>query len=294
MEHGPDPRAVVDVPGTGEPRSPRRRRRRLRSTAIGLVAVLGIGWVGLQVQPSPLPAADPAAGPVTTVPLPDGLPAPVDRFYRTLYGEQVPVVDSAVISGRGTMRIAGITFPARFRFSHVTGEAYRHYIELTAFGARIMSVNEWFVDGSARLELPFGVSEGPNIDQGANLALWAEAVWMPSVWVTDPQARWEPLDDTSAHLTVPFGDERETFTVRFDPDTGLLTSMESLRFKEAADLARTGWRNEAPEWGSVDGHPVPPTATVAWADEGSPWANLRTEQVVYNADLEHYVRAAGP
>lgn len=274
--------------------SPGRYRRPLGFTAGGIATVLGVGWLGLRVQPSPLPDASITAGQVTTVRLPGGLPAPVDRFYRELYGERVPVVDSAVISGRGTMRIAGITFPARFRFSHVTGESYRHYIELTGFGARLMAVNEWFVDDHARLELPFGVSEGPNIDQGANLALWAEAIWMPSVWVTDPKVRWEPIDDTSTRLTVPFGDDDETFTVHFDPETGLLTRMQSLRFKGAAAEARTGWRNEAPEWGRVDGHPVPLTATVTWADEGSPWADLRTDEVVYNADLDDYVRGAGP
>lgn len=256
--------------------------------------MLATGWVGLRVSPSPLPQPAVSAGDVTTVPLPDGLPAPVDRFYRTLYGDRVPVVESAVITGRGTMRIAGITFPARFRFSHVTGESYRHYIELTAFGARLTAVNEWFVDGRARLELPFGVSQGPNVDQGANLALWAETVWMPSVWVTDPAAHWEPIDATSARLDVPFGDERETFTARFDPDTGLLDSMQSMRFKGEDDQARTGWLNHAPEWGRVDGHPAPLSATVTWLDEGSPWAELRTEQLIYNADLEDYVRAAGP
>jgi hypothetical protein len=168
------------------------------------------------------------------------------------------------------MRIAGLTFPARYRFSHVTGDAFRHDIELTMFGRRVLSVNEWFVDGHARLELPFGVSEGPNVDQGANLALWAEAVWMPSVWVTDPRARWEAVDEHRALLHVPFGDEVETFTVSFDPDTDLLRRMESTRFKGEADSDKTLWINDAIDRSEVDGHPVPPRAEVTWADEGSP------------------------
>lgn len=286
----------------GEPRrtttttTPERRRvpRRLGYVAGGFAAALATGWLGLQVEPAPLPDPPVTGGETTTVPLPTDLPEPVDRFYRTLYGEAVPVVTTAVISGRGTMRISGITFPARFRFSHVTGEDYRHYIELTVFGARLTAVNEWFLDGQARLELPFGVSEGANVDQGANLALWAEAVWMPAVWVTDPLVRWEPIDDASARLTIPFGDGHETFTVRFDPDTGLLSSMASLRFKGERDEAKTGWLNEAREWGRVDGHPVPLRAAVTWADEGSPWAELRTEQVLYEADLDDYMRRAGP
>lgn len=287
---------VLASPDQQTPPSPTRRRygRPLGYVAGGLATVVATGWLGLQFTPAPLSQPAVSAGETATVPLPEGLPAPVARFYRTLYGDRVPVIDSAVITGRGTMRIAGITFPARFRFSHLTGQDYRHYIELTAFGARVTAVNEWFLDGHARLELPFGVSEGPNVDQGANLALWAEAVWMPSVWVTDSRARWEPIDATSAQLTIPFGDERETFTVRFDPDTGLLTSMESLRFKGETDEVRTRWLNQAPEWGDVDGHPVPLRATVTWLDEGSPWADLTTEQVIYNADLDEYLQAAGP
>jgi hypothetical protein len=44
-----------------------------------------------------------------------------ERFYRTLYSEQLPVTDTLVISRRGTVLIQGITFRSRFRFSHRAG-----------------------------------------------------------------------------------------------------------------------------------------------------------------------------
>lgn len=262
---------------------------------VGTLATVGLlAWGGLQVQPRSLPPVHRAPAATRMVPLERGLPAPVERFYRALYGDEVPVVDSAIVSGRGSMRVNGITLPVRFRFTHAAGQEYRHHIEATVYGVRVLTVHETYLDGRARLELPFGVSEGPNIDQGANLALWAEAIWMPSVWITDPRVRWEPIDSGSAALVVPFAGAEERFIARFDPGTGLLRQLESLRYKLADDQEKTGWLNDVTVWEDLDGRRMPVGIGLTWHDEGSPWAKLTVEDVVYNADVDDELTYRGP
>lgn len=265
-------------------------------TLIGLLAVLaGIGWLGLQVQPKPFPAYPEQTLALQTIKLPADLPAPVARYYETIVGDQIPVIESAVISGRGTLRVKGISFPARFRFTHIAGQGYWHYIEATIFGYPVMKVNEWYLDGHARMELPVGVIENePKVDMGANLALWGESVfWLPSILVTDPRVCWEAIDDTTACLVVPFGEEEDTFTVTFDPQTGLIRTMEAMRYREATDEARIPWRNEMLGWQTFHGVKVPSPAATTWLDEETPWAVWTIEDVAYNVDVSEYIRAGG-
>jgi hypothetical protein len=70
--------------------------------------------------------------------------------------------------------------------------------------------------------------------------------------------------------------------------------MESLRYKGADATSKTLWINDVREWGELDGRPVPIVTAVQWGDEDTAWAVLRTEDVVYDADLSGYLRAEGP
>ncbi len=267
--------------------------------ALGVLAALVlVAGFGLRIRPAPFAPYSQPGGSIPRVPLPAGLPAPVERYYRTLYGDSVPLITSAVITGRGTMRPAGpVDIPVRFRFTHQAGQSYRHYFEATFFGASFLRVNEHFLDGHGRLEFPEfmgGVTAGANVDQGANLALWAEASWFPALWATDERVRWEAVDDQTALLSVPFGNTRETFVVRFDPETGLMTLMESMRFRGVTDTKKILWLNEVVAWAAVDGQRMGVTGAVTWFDQRTPWTTLTVESVVFNSDVADYVRQTGP
>ena len=235
------------------------------------VVLVSLGWLGLRIKPAPLPAFPQQSGELETVPLPEDLPAPVQRFYRQVYGENLPVIESFVVTGRAKMRIMGITFPSRFRFTHIAGQDYRHYIETTMFGLSLMKVNEHYLDGVSRLELPFGVEEGPKVDQGANLGLWAETLWFPSIFITDARVRWEPIDEETALLIVPFGEKEQRFVARFDPETGMLQFLESMRYKSTklcSGAASTG--TQPPRSARLPG------STKAHRGPCSPWKTFAT------------------
>jgi hypothetical protein len=85
----------------------------LLGVVLALLVLVALGWAGLQVPPAPFPPVAEAPGEVATVPLPEGLPAPVARFYREAYSGELPVYDSVVLAGRARLRIMGVTLPAR-------------------------------------------------------------------------------------------------------------------------------------------------------------------------------------
>lgn len=193
---------------------------------IVLFAFVLLLWLGLQIPPAPFTSPNLLAAGAKLIPLPANLPAPVERYYHTVYGEQIPVIETVVIAGRGRIRPFGVWLPARFVMVHNAGRDYRHYFEATFFGLPFLRVNEGYLDGQSFFESPMGTYyNDPNTNQGANLALWAEGGWFPGLWLTDPRAKWEAVDECTTLLRVPFENQTETFTVRFNPETGLVDLM---------------------------------------------------------------------
>ncbi len=259
-----------------------------------LVGLIGALWFGLKVKPEPFSVYGDTAAPPEAVSLPDNLPAPVARYAHTAIGEQIPVIYSAVITGTGKLTFKGITFHARWRFIHDVGQGYRHYIETTIFGRPLLVVNEWFLDGKSRLELPFGiVGAGPKTDSAAALGLWSEAVWTPSVYFTDPRVRWEAVDDRHARLIVPSGTGEDSYTVTFDAQTGLIARLESMRFQDEKSAEKILWTNKIRGWKTLNGIQVQTPTDILWGNQSRPWFTPEVATIVYNVDVSAYIRARG-
>lgn len=252
-----------------------------------IILVVLLLVLGLRYNPAPFAAFPGQAGKVETIQLPEGLPAPVERYYRELYGNEIPVYHSAVMTGRGTIRFMGITFPARVRFTHVSGVGYRHYMEAMIWSFPLFKVNESYIDGHTLLELPFGtMKDAPFTQEAANQGFWAEMTAYPAYYITNPLARWEPVDQDTAQLFIPYGDKLQTFTIDFDPVTGNLIHLETMRHRdEKSGLLR--W------WGDLEERNGNMLYKVNWGDETSPWLVVEIEDITFNADLGKYIRQKG-
>jgi hypothetical protein len=113
-------------------------------------------------------------------------------------------------------------YPVDFFYNRQT---WRKKIEAGIFGFPLFKVNERYMDGRSVFESPVGNTDNdPKVNQGANLGLWAESVWLPSIFLTDERVRWEPVGDVTALLSVPFEEARERYVVRYDPESDLITS----------------------------------------------------------------------
>ena len=241
---------------------------------IVLVTLAFLIWLGLKIKPAPFPAYPHKQPELETVPLLEGLPAPVERYFRQQYGERIPLIETCVISGRGSLRAAGLRLPMRFRFTHEAGQNYRHYFEVTFFGLPVLKINESYVDGKERMEFPWGVMENnPKLDQGGVLGMWAESIeWLPAILATDPRVRWEAVDADSAFFIVLFGTQEERVLVRFNPTDGKIQYWEMMRYQNG-EGEKVLWINGT------------------WFDDGRPWIVFETEEIVNNVAVD--VRAKG-
>ena len=210
---------------------------------VGTLVLLGLlAYLGLQIRPAPFASYPERTPPLEYVPLPEGLPAPVERFYRTTLGDRVPVIRSTVFSGRANLSFNGLRFPARWRFTHEAGQGYRHYIETTIYGKPLMKVNEHYLDGRARLELPMGVVENePKVDMAANLGLWGESFFLPSILLSGFMFPYRGMPDWAQALgevfpRAPHGEELPSLRqvgqeIQPMPDVKRISAPNAIRYQ---------------------------------------------------------------
>lgn len=256
----------------------------------GLVVLGGIGWLGLQVPPANFRPPGDEAQDFGTVAVPPDLPAPVRRYFQVAFGGHVPRVESMVAWGRARANF-GLWMPLRFRLYHRPGHDFRREMEVTWFGIPVLKALDQYINGVG-MTGPVGHADtGPEVNQGSNMIIWAESTFYPSLLITDPRIRWEAIDDTSARLLFPFGDQQDEMIFYFDPATGLVTRTWALRYQGTTGK-KVPWYGEIQEWQTIRDMKLPLRVAVRWENQTGPWSYWEFENIWWNIDLTQQLPTA--
>ena len=220
------------------------------------------------------------------------LPLPVARWLEVAWPHGVGRVRSIALSGPMRIRRRRMWLPGDWTMHFALGKGYVSDLRVGLGPLTAVRGLDLFVDGTGMTRVGSETSTGPEIDQGAFLALWAESILFPSTWASLPGLRWIPVDETKTRVELPFRGGIETATLHFDPKvTSFPVAFEADRHKGAGG-PKIGWRAVYEDWQWPDGLAMPTRMVVIWDDEPGPWLDMRVETMTLEESTERHLERA--
>jgi len=225
----------------------------------------------------------------------EGLPTPVQRYFRTVLKEGQPLVTAVNIEHIGTFNMGeneaqwkpfsstqrviiqrpGFLWDARIHMAlGMTAHVHDAYIAgegiLTAKLFGLLTV----------MEQP----STPELAHGELMRFFAEAAWYPTALLPSQGVLWEPIDDTRAGATLTDGTTTVKLIFQFDAQ-GVISSVradERYRTVDGEQVA-TPWRGRYWGYEARDGMFVPIDGEVEWllADETKPYWRGHIQRIQY-------------
>jgi hypothetical protein len=115
----------------------------------------------------------------------------------------------------------------------------------------------------------------------------------PAVFVTDKRLRWEAINNTSARLYIPYGEQEQELVFTFAPDGSAIERIETLRYKDPGGGQQRWWGETSPGSERL-GQPSLQHWEINWEGENGPWLVAEVEDILFNADLDQYIQQKGP
>ncbi|MEM7356733.1 MAG: DUF6544 family protein [Acidobacteriota bacterium] len=224
----------------------------------------------------------------------NGLPEPVQRYFRCVLVDGQARVWGARIEHRGTFNLSDSG--ERWRGFSSTQKVVTHrpgfdwearIAMLPGLEARVhdvYSAGEGLLCVSLFGLLSLVNEGGPDVAHGELMRYLAEAAWYPTALLPSQGIRWTAVDDTSADATLWDGDTTVTLRFRFAAD-GLIDSVHTeARGRLVGDaVIPTPWRGRWTRWEWRAGMRIPIEGEVAWmlADGPQTYWRGRIETIRY-------------
>lgn len=206
----------------------------------------------------------------------EGLPVPVQRYFRTVLTAGQPIVTAATIEHTGEFNMGEAQdnwkpFTSRQRI--VTARPGFVWNARIAFVPGLaVRVHDAYVAGAGRLHAAvaglFTVADlqgTPDLAEGELMRYFAEAAWVPTALLPSQGVRWEAVDEHSARATLADGAVSVTLTFGFAADGSMDRVRAEARGRTVAGrVLPTPWEGRWSNAQAQGGMRVPMTGEVAW------------------------------
>jgi hypothetical protein len=207
----------------------------------------------------------------------EGLPAPVQRYFRAALKDGQPVIAAAAVTHEGTFNMGEATdqwkafSSAQQVVTHRPGFIWNGRVALMP--GLSVNVHDAYVAGEGILHPAilglFTLADmrgSGEMARGELMRFFAEAAWYPTALLPSQGVVWEEADENSAHATLRDGDIELTMTFRFKQSDGLIDTVaaEARGRTVSGKIVMTPWQGRFWNYAERDGMMVPLDGEVAW------------------------------
>lgn len=226
----------------------------------------------------------------------DGLPPPVQRFFRTVLKDGQPMLAGVRVQHRGTFNMGETTDQWRSFTSDQQVVTQRPGFdwdgEVAMMPGLPVRVHDAYVAGEGILHATLlGLFSVVNLRgtgdmaEGELLRFFAEAAWYPTALLPSQGVRWDAADDRSARGTLTDGTIVLTMLFTFN-EQGLIDTVRADARGRTVDgkVVPTPWRGRFWNYAELSGMLVPLDGEVAWLlPEGAkPYWRGRITEIIYD------------
>lgn len=221
-----------------------------------------------------------------------GLPAPVERYFRTILKAGQPIIKAVNIKHLGTFNMGEKWVPfesSQYVITRRPGFVWGARLRMTP-GVGVFVRDAYVAGEGALVAKIMGLitvmeqSGTPELAQGELMRFLAEATWYPTAFLPSQGLRWEAVDEMQASATLTDGSSEVTLLVSFN-EQGLISTVHSDgRCREVnGQYVATPWEGRFWDYECRDGMMVPIEGEVSWLlPEGpKPYWRGRIQRIEY-------------
>jgi hypothetical protein len=263
--------------------------------AVGLTAWGSMRWADCmatlanELQVGPQEAFDKAQPNATTHYDPhelEGLPAPVQRYFRAVLKDGQPIVRGVTINMAGTINMSATAvqwkpFTSIQRVVTASGGARSGFMWDARIamlpGVKVLVVDSYIAGKGLVQAAMLGlftvadISGGGDMARGELMRFFAETPWYPTALLPSQGVQWAAVDATSAKASINEGAITLTLLFHFNEQGFIdLVRAEARGGMVGKEMLMRPWECGLSDYQVRDGMTVPISGTAAWVLPGGP------------------------